>query len=849
MVWKAPDNSGVSAVTGYDVRYIKASEDETKDDNWTVVDTGWTAGDDLEYTISGLESDVAYDIQMRAVSAQGDGAWSYTATETPSSDAPYFVEGAATTRSVDENATAGTPVGDPVAARDPSIPAETLTYTLAGTDAGSFDIGSTTGQLSVATGATLDHETTPSLAVIVTATDPVTTDDPTADADSIAVTITVEDVDESPTLTGETSIAYAENGLLPVATYTATDPEGEQSLTWSLSGADSGDFTISNGVLSFNAAPDYEQPADAGGNNVYEVTVEASDGTTSPATLDVTVSVTNVDEVHTLTESFRVSSYAENGTGSVAQYRVTDPEGVIPMWSLAGADRGDFTISGGFLRFANTPDYERPADAGGNNVYAVSVQATAGEHTVEQVVTVRVTPVDEPPTLTGPTSVPPYDENRTAPVARYTASDPEGATVLWSVDGDAAAAFDISNGTLTFKSPPDYETAASHTVTVVASDGGLTTQQALTITVTNLDEAGSLTLSSEYPQVETPFTATLSDPDIVSAITWVWERSANRSTWAEIDGATSDSYTPATADENHYLRVTVTYTDGHTASGSKSLQRTSTNRVRAAPGENNFPVFPLPPDEPGTRSVQENTAAGRNIGPPVAATDLDNDPLTYALDTAGASVFAIDSRSGQLRTKAALDHEATPSYAVVVTATDPSGAFDSIVVTITVTDVDEPLTLTGPSNVPYEENDTGTVATFTATDPEDETITWMLAGSDRTAFTLSGGVLTFNDPPDYEADNRYSVTAEATAGSHTARQTVTVRITNVNEAPAVTGPAAIADYLENGTGQLPPTAPPTRSATRFSGRWRAPTPTLSPSAPAFCASSLRPTTRPRRATL
>ena len=184
----------------------------------------------------------------------------------------------------------------------------------------------------------------------------------------------------------------------------------------------------------------------------------------------------------------------------------------------------------------------------------------------------------------------------------------------------------------------------------------------------------------------------------------------------------------------------------------------------------------------------------------MAATDLDNDPLTYALDTAGASVFAIDSRSGQLRTKAALDHEATPSYAVTVTVTDPSQASDSIVVTITVTDVDEPLTLAGPSNVPYEENDTGTVATFTATDPEDETITWMLAGSDRTAFTLSGGVLTFNDPPDYEADNRYSLTVEATAGSHTARQTVTVRITNVNEAPAITGPADTdITYEENDT--------------------------------------------------
>ena len=76
-------------------------------------------------------------------------------------------------------------------------------------------------------------------------------------------------------------------------------------------------------------------------------------------------------------------------------------------------------------------------------------------------------------------------------------------------------AFDISNGgVLTFKSPPDYEAADSHTVTVQASDG--TTDpapQALTVTVNNLDEAGSLTLSSEYPQVDAELTATLTDPD------------------------------------------------------------------------------------------------------------------------------------------------------------------------------------------------------------------------------------------------------------------------------------------------------------------------------------------------
>ena len=445
VAWQAPTNSGASAVTGYDVRSIKTTEDETDDANWTVVDNATSGA--LRYTIPSLEDDIAYDVQVRAVNAQGDGPWSDTITETPSGDTPYFTEGTSATRRIDENATAGTRVGLPVGAEDPTN--ETLTYTLSGTDADSFGIDGD-GQLTVADGTALNYEgTKKSYVVTVTATDP------SDNSDSINVTIEVSDVDESPTLSGPDSASRAENSILPVAEYDATDPEGE-AVRWSLEGTDRNDFSISNkGVLRFRTAPDYE----ARSNNVYEVTVVASDRTSNRATLDVTVTVTNVDEVHTLEEASWVpSDYAENGTGSVAEYIVTDPEDATVMWSLVGADRGDFTISDGVLRFKNTPDYENPADSDRNNRYRVTVQATAGDHTVGPVLFIHVTNVDEAPTLTGLPEVS-YDENDTAEVARYTATDPEGATVIWSVTGTDAEDFDISNGRLTFKSPPNYEAA------------------------------------------------------------------------------------------------------------------------------------------------------------------------------------------------------------------------------------------------------------------------------------------------------------------------------------------------------------------------------------------------------
>ena len=82
-----------------------------------------------------------------------------------------------------------------------------------------------------------------------------------------------------------------------------------------------------------------------------------------------------------------------------------------------------------------------------------------------------------------------------------------------------------------------------------ASDGTMNDTITVTITVTNEDEAGTVTLSPGQPQVGTELTATLEDPDgVVSGTTWRWESSANGSTgWATVTGATdavrTSSYT------------------------------------------------------------------------------------------------------------------------------------------------------------------------------------------------------------------------------------------------------------------------------------------------------------------
>ena len=117
-------------------------------------------------------------------------------------------------------------------------------------------------------------------------------------------------------------IMYAENGTGAVATYTATDPEGE-SIVWSLAaGGDMEDFSIENGVLRFKSSPDFEDPDDTGTNNMYEVTVQASDGGDDTTAMEeLTIEVTNVEEPGTV-----MLSTLQPQVGVAITATLTDPD-------------------------------------------------------------------------------------------------------------------------------------------------------------------------------------------------------------------------------------------------------------------------------------------------------------------------------------------------------------------------------------------------------------------------------------------------------------------------------------------------------------------------------------------
>ena len=111
----------------------------------------------------------------------------------------------------------------------------------------------------------------------------------------------------------------------------------------------------------------------------------------------------------------------------------------------------------------------------------------------------------------------------------------------------------------------------------------------MTITLTNVEEAGTVTLSNNQPSASIEITAALTDPDEgVTGTSWQWEKSGDGTTdWVDI-GTDSPSYTPADGDVGHYLRATASYTDGH--GPNKNAQATTAQAVQA--GANRPPEFP-----------------------------------------------------------------------------------------------------------------------------------------------------------------------------------------------------------------------------------------------------------------
>ena len=571
------------------------------------------------------------------------------------------------------------------------------------------------------------------------------------------------------------------------------------------------------------------------------------------------------------------SIVAEDDSASFSIHKAT---GQIRVAEKLDHELGSGVVSGNAASIANRAVEGASAEEDG--IYVITVMVTdpsgeSGDSTDTKVVVITATDVDEVPSVAGrdnatdPDTAHMVEENANLldeddltssiydPFMYLAVATDDDDTVSLLLNGDDAAAFKLVDrdgatgaGTvhgLTFKEAPNYEKPTdankdnAYKVKVVArDDAGHRSETGVTVVVTNVNEPGSVTLSSIQPAVGTPLTATVTDPDgDVTNVIWRWTSGSTRDTadTEDIDDATSATYTPTagdpaddedTGDIGNFLRVMVSYNDpqgpddkdtANEIENQREVEIASKNAVRELPETNAAPVFT---ERSVMREVAENTAAGGSVGDdPVTATDGDEDVLTYSLSGgADKAAFAIDQASGQIKVgeDTKLDFEGTQkTYTVEVKAEDPFALSDVVVVIITVTDVDEPPVLglvpgnTAPkfAAAAYTREVAENTATgmpigdpVAATDDEGNALTYSMSDDDASSLTIgrTSGQIRTKDALDHETKSSYTVTVTATdpAGlSDTA--TVTITVTDVDEDPVVSGDAAV-DYAENGAGMV-----------------------------------------------
>ena len=612
--------------------------------------------------------------------------------------------------------------------------------------------------------------------------------------------------------------------VMDLEDYDAQDEEG--GVTWSLTGTDRRDFAISaDGVVTFAKTPNYEEPEDSGGNNVYEFRVVATDvqsgsSRRNVSVSDVTVTVGDVEEDGTLTVD-NLSPAA----GQTVTFRLTDPDGSIVTTSTADitwviqslASGGSWARVSGVLTPASTTfPWVVDEDVTGKAIRAMVTYTDrrgSGKTALsQQTAEVTADPIaNAPPRFRGVSSWSVEEGPAGGAVGTPTsATDRDNDTLTYGIEASLDSALfeiDPSTGQVRLAQALDFETMSEPRVLFIYltlhdgrdADGNAETvptvdaRRSADVSVVDVEEDGVVTLSAVEPETGTPLTATLEDGDGgVTGEIWQWARSENgRTGWTNISGATSSSYTPTVADEDFYLRATVTYTDRR---GGKSAEAVTDDPV---PSANRRPRFPS--TETGERTVPENSRAGRNIGVPVAADDPENNRLTYTLTGTDADAFTIVTSTGQIRTSEALDFETKPSYTVTVEVHDGRDGMgntsttidDTQAVTITVENEEEPgtITLTTP---------TGTIqarAEVTAALEDDDIptgVTWQWARSPngRTLWVNIQGATLAAYTPTLEEDRGSYIRATASytdgQGPNKTAEKVSARVGDpppVNSAP------------------------------------------------------------------
>ena len=602
----------------------------------------------------------------------------------------------------------------------------------------------------------------------VTVTEPASTD---ADLASLAIsagTLPAFDAD---------TISYAVNVGNDVASVMVTPTTADTGATLTIDGTDATSGTASAPI-----------PLTAGVETAIVILVTAEDGSTEKTyTLTMTRAappnqppvIDGIDDLNVVAGTLVTLTF----------HSATDPDGndaaLTYRWTQAGGTP-DVTLSGADTA---TATFTAPSNAM-NLSFRLTVTDEGGASSgwTTNVVTGSVTPAENTaPSITGGQLIG-RDENGDTTVATYTATDAESDTITWSVTGADAGFFTIAAdpgnanlGVLTFNTVPDFETQRSYAVTIVATDDGepnMSSERAITVTLENVDEIGTIGTIDGVAQVgmtlTAPVAADITDPDGAVVVTG--------HSWNGTGTTTAATYAVVAGDLNNTITVTVTYTDGQGT--GKMLTSDATEAVLAES------VILSADADLSALTISEGTLPAFAAATTSYAVDVDNDVASVTLTPTTSDTTAHVTVAGTAVTSATASGAITLNVganAIAIVVTAQNGTEKTYTVTVTRGANTAPRITTAATQSVAENTPTTTpVVTFAADDDESNTITWALTGADAGDFTLdpTSGALTLNALPNYETKSTYEIIVTATddgTPNESSTLNVTVTLENVDE--------------------------------------------------------------------
>ena len=377
--WTAPDATGKPPITDYDVRYRLAETTTWSDADFDSVETSTT--------LEGLVENDRYDVQVRAINAEGASSWSATGTGTvldPSKNAPPNFASPPESLEVAENSDGGTLVGT-VSAGDPE--GDTLSYKLDEESADSFSIDNR-GRITVNEGAVLDHEATPTFTITVTVTDEI---------NDVSHDILIKLIDENePPGTTSTPVVSVLSDLSLMVSWTVSDDVGKPPIVaFDIQIREEG--TTEWVDAQFEVEDTSAVVTGLNASTTYEVRVRATNDEGDSDWSQSASGTTNKENRAPAFDSPPSSlSVAENiASGSeIGSVTATDAESDPLTYSLDSSSDEVFDIDGNgviVLGSETTLDFETKSR------YALTVTVTDGRAVATHSLAIQVTDVNEAP--------------------------------------------------------------------------------------------------------------------------------------------------------------------------------------------------------------------------------------------------------------------------------------------------------------------------------------------------------------------------------------------------------------------------------------------------------------------